>query len=98
MYYRRQRSQSGVGAEETSSGREIVENIQYKCFFLVLKLFILAEETHHPGATCRLLSVPKAHTSARLLCRKTSLLSGATTRLLPLQHTLDEWLLVATES
>lgn len=37
--------------------------------------FWLAEETHHPGATCRLLSVPKAHTSARPLCRKTSLLS-----------------------
>lgn len=33
-------------------------------------------ETHHPGVTYRLPSVPKAHTSARLLCRKTSLLSG----------------------
>lgn len=30
---------------------------------------------HHLGATCRLLYVPKAHTSARPLCRKTSLLS-----------------------
>lgn len=37
---------------------------------------LLADETHHRGATYRLLSVPKAHTFARPLCRKTSLLSG----------------------
>lgn len=42
----------------------------------VLKAFWLADDTHHPGAACRLLSVPKAHTFARLLCRKTSPFSG----------------------
>ena len=94
-------SETAVTVRSRRRGNVIRQRDRWKhtiwVFFLVLNVFILAEETHHPGATCRLLSVPKAHTSARLLCRKTSLLSGATTRLLPLQHTLDEWLLAAAE-
>lgn len=41
----------------------------------VLKTVWPADETHHPGASHRPPSVPKAHTFARLLCRKTSPLS-----------------------
>lgn len=42
-------------------------------FVFRFNVFWLADETHHPGATCKLLSVPKAHTFARPLCRKTLL-------------------------
>lgn len=45
--------------------------------------------THHPAAACRLLSVPKAHTFARPLCRKTSLLSDGECRSF---WVLDGWM------
>lgn len=51
---------------------------KYWVVFCVQCILELAGETHHHGATYRLLSLPKAHTFARLLCRKTSLLPEVT--------------------